>query len=174
MPIHDRYSLDLLSIGRISFGAAGFLCLVGCTDIANSQDQSSTDAKEGSAVTDIKKLDRSVLLERSLDNAIQVGDDLYMLPKGIDDDGCEMFGPHSTKNATLTALHYRQADGSFNIARDPAICGVEMVAIGPDDDGCERYQAQPVNPALSPTEVVYYQAADGRYVVYKSQSACSG
>ena len=124
-------------------------------------------------MTDVTKVERGDLLGSILDNAIQVGDDLYMLPKGIDEDGCEMFGPYSESNPTVTALQYRQADGGFDIAKDPAVCRVEMVSLGSDEDGCERYRAQPVNDALEATEVIYYQDADGRYVPHKPKADCS-
>ncbi|MGI9449797.1 MAG: hypothetical protein ACR2QH_04005 [Geminicoccaceae bacterium] len=124
-------------------------------------------------MTSVTKFERGDLLGNILDNAIQVGDDLYMLPKGIDDDGCEMFGPYSENNPTVTALQYRQADGSFDIAKDPAVCGVEMVLLGKDTEGCEMYRAQPVNGVLEPTEVLYYQDAHGRYVPHKPEASCS-
>lgn len=173
MSSQDRNDQDLSSIGRLSASAVSLLLLLGCSDASNGLDQTATGATEKSAVTDITKLDRSDLMEKVLDKAIQVGDDLYMLPKGIDEEGCEMFGPYSETNPTATAIHYRQADGSFDIVKDPAVCKVDMVALGPDPDGCEMFQAQPVNSELEATRVTYYRDADGRYVIHKPQSGCS-
>lgn len=124
---------------------------------------------------DVKGYHRSAIADRFKDVGVQVGTDLYMVPTGIDDEGCEAFNPYSDKNPVNTALHFRQADGSFGIARDPSVCRVEMVAMEPDDDGCERYRAVPVSddlPALT-TEIVYYKAADGSYSPHKPRNVCA-
>ena len=107
--------------------------------------------------------------------SIPVGEDLVMIPSGIDEDGCEMFRPRSANSPVKTAIHYRQADGGFGIARDPALCAVEMTAIGVDDEGCERYRAVPLNPELPPLaqEIVYYKTAEGRYLARKPRDACA-
>ena len=120
-----------------------------------------------------EKLGGANPLEKILDRAIQVSDNLYMIPKGVDEDGCEMFGPYSTSGSTATAIHYRQADGSFDIAKDPAVCKVDMVAIGTDPEGCEMYHARPINADLGATDVTYYRDADGHYVVHKTGSDCN-
>lgn len=107
--------------------------------------------------------------------SIRVGEDLVMIPSGIDDDGCEMFKPSSVNNVVKTAIHYRQADGGFGIARDPAICRVDMTSIGPDEEGCERYRAVPRNadlPSLD-EEIVYFKAEDGRYLARKPRDGCA-
>jgi len=95
-----------------------------------------------------------------------------MIPKGIDEDGCEMFGAYSTSGPTITALQYRQADGGFDIVKDPAVCRVDMVAIGTDPSGCEMYRAKPINADLSTTDVTYFRDADGRYVVHQTGRSC--
>ncbi|MGI9505494.1 MAG: hypothetical protein ACR2RE_20855 [Geminicoccaceae bacterium] len=107
--------------------------------------------------------------------SIRVGDDLVMIPAGVDEDGCEMFKPRSANRVVKTAIHYRQADGSFGIARDPAICRVDMTSIGSDEEGCERYHAIPRNAGLPPLaeEIVYYKAADGRYLARKPRDGCA-
>ncbi len=169
---HDLNDQHLSSIGRLLVSAAGLLLLLGCSDIANGPDQSATTSSEGSAVTDLTKLDRSELLDKVLKNAVQVSDSLYMVPKGIDDDGCEMFGPYSTTGPTATAIHYRQADGGFDIAKDPAVCKVDMVALGSDPEGCEMYRAKPVNNELAATDVTYYRDAEGNYVAHKTKPSC--
>lgn len=111
--------------------------------------------------------------EKLREVAIPVGGDLFMIPAGLDEDGCEMFRPYATDNPVKTAIHYRQADGSFDIARDPAVCRVEMTPIGPDQDGCERYRAVPVNADLPvENEVVYYKTADGAYAARKPEDSC--
>lgn len=108
----------------------------------------------------------------SLSNAIQLGDNFYMLPKGIDEDGCEIFGPYSKGGMTVTALYHRQADGGFDIAKDPAICRVEMISIGAEVAGCEMYRAEPVNRDLDALDITYMRSADGRYVVYRAKADC--
>lgn len=159
-------------VTRLSLTAAGLSLLLGCSDIVGGSGQSAEEGSTVAKTTTFGRADQN-LTEDLLEKAIKVGDDLYMLPKGIDDEGCEMFGPFSENNATVTALQYRQADGSFNIAKDPAVCGVEMVALGTDPEGCEMYRAQPVTSQLAPTEIVYYRDAEGRYVPHKQTTNCS-
>lgn len=107
--------------------------------------------------------------------SIRVGEDLVMIPSGIDDDGCEMFKPSSVNNVVKTAIHYRQADGGFGIARDPAICRVDMTSIGADEEGCERHRAVPRNADLPPLdeEITYFKAKDGRYLARKPRDGCA-
>ncbi|MDH3663123.1 MAG: hypothetical protein OEU92_24390 [Alphaproteobacteria bacterium] len=117
--------------------------------------------------------DSTTMEEKVRDVAIPVGDDLFMIPAGVDEDGCEMFRPHAADNPVKAAIHYRQADGSFGIARDPAVCKVEMTPIGPDEDGCERYRAVPVNADLPVEhEVVYYMTVEGAYAARKPSDRC--
>lgn len=157
----------LIVIGSVVFSGM-LLGLTGCFESVKS-DQTAAESK---TIKERLSVDREALMTKRVATAIQVGDDLYMVPSGVDEQGCEMFNPFSNNSPSVKAIHYRQADGSFNIVRDPAVCKVEMVAIGLDEDGCERYQAQPVNPDLSPTEVIYYRDADGRYMVYKPKPGC--
>lgn len=118
-------------------------------------------------------IDRGAIVDHVRSTGIPVSDDLFMIPTGIDDEGCETFNPFSENNLVTTAVHHRQADGSFGIARDPAVCRVEMMAMGPDDTGCERYRAVPVNKdLLMENEVVYYRLADGGYSPRKPKSSC--
>lgn len=168
-----RNQRNLSPKGRLSVSAAGLLLLLGCTDISTGPDQTNTGTTERSTVTDISKMDRNELMEKVLERAIQVGDDLYMIPKGIDEDGCEMFGPYSKANPTATAIYYRQADGSFNATKDLAVCRVDMVALGSDPDGCEMFRARPQNGDLEAVDVTYYRGEDDRYVAHKPPSDCS-
>jgi len=161
------------SIAPLWVIAGGSLILLGCSNISGGASQSTTASTGGTEVADLANLNRGDLIDKIAENGIQVGDDLYMIPNGIDDDGCETFGPFSKTNATVTAMHYRQADGSFSIAKDPAVCGVQMASLGTDESGCEMYQAQPVNGVLEPTDVVYYRDADGRYLPNKPKTSCS-
>lgn len=172
---HKRSVPIFSSIASLRVIAGGCsLLLLGCSDLSGGADQSSTSSTEVlPKVNKIKNLDRSGLVDKIAENAIQAGDDLYMIPNGIDDDGCEMFGPFSKNNPTVTAMYYRQADGGFNVTKDPASCRVEMVSLGTDDSGCEMYRAQPVNSDLVATDVVYYQDSDGRYMPRKPQPSCS-
>ena len=171
MALHSsrRHHLSLSRCGLI--GLLG-LTLVGCQEVGEWR---SADGEGAVSVEDkIKGLDGG-LEGKVPETAIQVSDDLFMIPTGLDDDGCETFKPFSTSdNPVKTAIHYRQADGGFGIARDPEVCSVEMVPIEPDDDGCERYRAQPVNADLPvENEVIYYRSADDGYKVWKPKSVCS-
>ncbi|MEM8948551.1 MAG: hypothetical protein AAGA21_13770 [Pseudomonadota bacterium] len=148
------------------------LTLVGCQEM--SEWRSAEGGGTVSAEDKIQSLDggRDGTVPEM---AIQVSDDLFMIPTGVDEDGCETFTPFSTSdNPVKTAVHFRQADGGFGIARDPDVCRVEMLAMEPDDDGCERYRAQPVNADLPvENEVIYYRTADDSYKAWKPKSSCS-
>ncbi len=173
MPSQKRNKQDFaVTVRRLSLSAVGFFLLLGCSN-AGSPGQPAASSTEGSGVSIADKINRSRVSVDLLKNAIQVGDDLYMRPQGIDDDGCEMFGAYSKNSPTVTALQYRQPDGTFSIVKDPAVCGVEMVSLGNDEEGCEMYQAKPVTDALEPTPVVYYKDADDRFVPTKPRSSCS-
>ena len=102
---------------------------------------------------------------------VSVGNGVFMIPMGLDDVQCERFNPFSAKRPTKRAIHYRQADGRFDILRDPAVCKVNMVALGRDANGCETFRALPVNKNLPAIDIVYYLHADGRYLA--SDSSCS-
>ncbi len=147
------------------------LSLAGCQDVIGDR-----NAEGAASVEDkIRNLNKGAIEERIKEVAIPVSDDLLMIPSGLDDDGCETFKPHSVSgNPVKTAIYYRQADGGFGIARDPAVCKVEMTSMGPDEDGCERYRAVPASSDLPVTyEVVYYGAADGGYSAVKPRENCS-
>ncbi|MGH1483041.1 MAG: hypothetical protein ACRBM6_30765 [Geminicoccales bacterium] len=163
-----------LLTARLAISAAGLMLLLGCNDTAGGAGQYAESPREGSAVPLKGKVDAraSGALDSILDKAIQVGEGKYMLPKGIDEDGCEMFGAYSTSGPSVTAIQYRQADGGFDIAKDPAVCRVDMVAIGTDPSGCEMYRAKPINADLSTTDVTYFRDADGRYVVHQTGRSC--
>ena len=155
---------------RLTVGVAGLTLLSSCGHTAGSGDKSLAGPTESFEVTTNSTFENGGdPIDKLLEPSIQVGEDLYMLPKGIDEDGCEAFGAFSKTGPTIAAIQYRQADGGFGIAKDPKVCGVEMVALGKDKDGHEMYQAMPNNSSLEPTEVVYYQGAGGRYVPHKTK-----
>jgi hypothetical protein len=104
--------------------------------------------------------------------AIAAGERLYMVPVGVDTDGCEQFTPFSSGGMTNQAIHYRLPDGSFVLAKDPAACRVEMVPLPPSVDGCARFQARPA-AGLTPTAVAYRPALAGGYVVIREEAACA-
>ena len=56
-------------------------------------------------------------------DAVRVKEDYYMVPIGVDDDGCEQYSPWSANNPVTTALYFRKADGSFTLSRAEAGCG---------------------------------------------------
>ena len=66
--------------------------------------------------------DESDLTQQPPADAIQVGDDYYMVPAGTDSDGCQLFRPWSGSNPVKTALYYQKADGSFMIGKEEAGC----------------------------------------------------
>ena len=55
-------------------------------------------------------------------NAIVVGDDLYMVPVGSDDNGCQMYRTFSLNNAVVAAMFFRTADGKFVIDKNKSNC----------------------------------------------------
>jgi hypothetical protein len=56
------------------------------------------------------------------EGAIKVRDDYYMLPAGVDDNGCRMFTPFAPGMMTDQAIRFRRADGSFTLSREEAAC----------------------------------------------------
>lgn len=153
-------------IGRLGLIALAMVgALVGCQDLHVGH--------SGEGTGEVEKPERSDV--RAKAGMIPVSDDLFMIPSGLDEDSCEMFRPFSANNPVKAAIHYRQADGSFGIARDPAVCQVEMASVGPDEGGCEHYRAVPVNADLPPlaSEIVYYKSGDGRYSARKPTDDCS-
>lgn len=55
-------------------------------------------------------------------DAIAVGDDVYMVPAGVDSDGCAMFRVFSPTKMVVQAVHYRAADGTFVMDKVEAAC----------------------------------------------------
>jgi hypothetical protein len=56
------------------------------------------------------------------EGAIKVRGNYYMLPAGVDDDGCRMFTPYAPGMMTDQAIRFRRADGSFTMSREEAAC----------------------------------------------------
>lgn len=59
------------------------------------------------------------------DGAVPVGDDLYMVPAGVDRDGCAQFTAWSAAKAVLQVIYYRDRNGGFTTDRSKADCGKE-------------------------------------------------
>jgi len=57
------------------------------------------------------------------EDAIAVGDDVYMVPIGEDGTGCPMFRAFSPGKAVIQAIHYRTEDGRFVTDKGEAACG---------------------------------------------------
>ena len=168
LPPARRNHMSLTKLGLL--GLMG-LSLAGCQELIGDR-----NAEGAASVQDkIRNLNSGAIEERIKEVAIPVSEDLLMIPTGLDDQGCETFKPHSVGgNPVKTAIYYRQADGGFGIARDPAVCKVEMISMGPDDDGCERYRAVPIRADLIlEIEVIYYRSADGGYSALKPKDSCS-
>lgn len=158
---------------RPAFCRAGLLGLMGLTLIGCQELAADRSVEETATVGKLSSPDPEAMAAMLEEIGIPVAGDLFMIPAGLDEEGCETFNPHSAGNPVKAALHYRQADGTFGIARDPAVCAVEMTAIGPDEDGCERYRAVPVNSDLPVQhEVVYYRTAEGTYSARKPEGSC--
>jgi hypothetical protein len=54
--------------------------------------------------------------------AIEVGEGLYQVPIGTDDDGCPMFRIYSPTRLVAQAIYYRDAAGDFTMSRQEAAC----------------------------------------------------
>ncbi len=54
--------------------------------------------------------------------AIPIGEDVYMVPAGVDGTGCPWFRAFSPTKMVVQAMFYRAADGSFTMARVEAVC----------------------------------------------------
>lgn len=55
--------------------------------------------------------------------AVELGDDLYMVPTGRDGGGCETWSMQSQSKATLQAVFFRDAEGDFTTDRGRACSG---------------------------------------------------
>ena len=56
------------------------------------------------------------------ENAIQVGDEYYMVPLAERVQGCPAYQPFSPTRRVQQAIHYRTADGRFVMDRGQAVC----------------------------------------------------
>jgi hypothetical protein len=54
--------------------------------------------------------------------AIAVGDDLYQVPIGDDEDGCPMFRLFSPTRMVVQAIFWRTPEGEFTMDRSEAAC----------------------------------------------------
>ena len=54
--------------------------------------------------------------------AIQIGDQLYQVPIGADDDGCPRYRLYSPTRLVAQAIYYRNAVGGFTLDRRQAAC----------------------------------------------------
>ncbi|MGH6896132.1 MAG: hypothetical protein ACREJ5_06255 [Geminicoccaceae bacterium] len=54
--------------------------------------------------------------------AIEVGEDLYQVPIGEDENGCTMYRLHSRRMLVAQAISYRDARGGFTTDRREADC----------------------------------------------------
>lgn len=56
------------------------------------------------------------------DNAVQVGEDLYMVPLPGRIGGCQAYRQASRTRMVTAALYYRGRDGGFVLDRNKAVC----------------------------------------------------
>ena len=54
--------------------------------------------------------------------AIQVGEQVYQVPIGEDDDGCPMFRMYSPTKLVAQVISYRDAAGGFTTSKREAAC----------------------------------------------------
>ena len=54
--------------------------------------------------------------------AIQVGEDLYMVPMGADQTGCPQFRMHSPTKAVPQVIYYADGKGGYTMNRAEASC----------------------------------------------------
>lgn len=54
--------------------------------------------------------------------AIRVGEQLYLVPVGEDDDGCPMFRMYSPTKLVAQVIYYRDAAGGFTTSKHEAAC----------------------------------------------------
>lgn len=54
--------------------------------------------------------------------AIRVGEQLYQVPIGADDDGCPMFRMYSPTKLVPQVIYYRDAAGGFTASKQEAAC----------------------------------------------------
>ena len=55
-------------------------------------------------------------------NAIHVGEQLYMVPTGKIDKGCQMYRAFSPSHSVVAAIFYKGADGKFLIDKGKSDC----------------------------------------------------
>jgi hypothetical protein len=55
-------------------------------------------------------------------SAIPIGDQLYQVPIGADDDGCPQYRLYSPTRLVAQAIYYRDAAGGFTPDRHQAAC----------------------------------------------------
>ena len=55
-------------------------------------------------------------------NAILVGDQLYMVPIGKNNTGCQMYRAFSPNHSVVAAIFYKGADGKFVIDKGKSDC----------------------------------------------------
>jgi hypothetical protein len=54
--------------------------------------------------------------------AISIGDELYQVPIGADDDGCPRYRLYSPTRLVAQVIYYRSRTGGFTTARQDAAC----------------------------------------------------
>ena len=59
------------------------------------------------------------------EGAIPAGEDLYMVPTGVDETGCPWFRAFSPTKMVVQAMFYRAAEGGFVMDRTEAACTAE-------------------------------------------------
>ena len=58
--------------------------------------------------------------------AIEVEEDFYMVNIGVGEDGCRQYSAWSATRPVLTAVYYRQEDGTFTLFRSKVACSREF------------------------------------------------
>jgi hypothetical protein len=105
----ERIPTTRCRLARIALGVAIGVLAQGC----GSSQAPVTGAESARAEADAPDLPPG---------AIQVGEDLYQVPVGEDEEGCTMYRLHSQSLLVAQVISYRGAGGGFTTDRRQAEC----------------------------------------------------
>lgn len=96
--------------------ALGLLTATGC---------SGNDTPERADRPDAPPPPEATSEARLPEGAVKVGEDLYMIPVGVTEDGYHQYTPHTTApdRVVTTLIHYPDGEGGFTPDKDEAVRG---------------------------------------------------
>ena len=106
----DLMVTKLSSLRRIAISLLFGLLLQACVAEGPDAASKSSVARSQGAAAEIPK------------GAIPVGQELYQVPIGVDDEGCSMFRMYSPSRLVAQAIYYRDAAGGFTTNKKAAPC----------------------------------------------------